>query len=126
MKGIEILDEVVYRDPSLLRAIICTISLIIVITLIDILGYSQFVKSENKHGLKAITAIWPIILVNIIAVIGIGYGWYESTILRTKYTIKVDETASYIEFIETYRILKELPNHVYVVERIEGEVGWIK
>lgn len=119
MKGIEILDEIVYRSPSLLRAIICTILLIIVVSLIDILAYNQFVKSEDKHGLNAIAAIWPIILVNIIAVIGIGYGWYSYTIPRTKYMIRIDESLSYIEFTETYKILKELPDHVYVVEIIQ-------
>ena len=108
MEGVKILSEEMIRD--LTNGELAIVAAWTVISLIVISILIRKMK-PTKQALIA-GGLFAVLMLCVLGII--CYNAYND--IHTEYTVQVDDSASFNEFMETYKIIKEKDNNVYVVK----------
>ena len=108
MDGVKILSEEMIRDLSNFE-----LAILIVLTVIALILITSITLTAIKPSKQAKIAVilFAILLTSILG--AICQNAYND--IHIEYTVQVDDSASFNEFMETYKIIKEKEDNVYVV-----------
>ena len=116
MDGITVLHQYETGHPDVALQIFCGLIMICIIGLLiwDII-------SRIRHTRRVYFSVGDITFLSIVATAMLGLIlWIGSWQPHTEYKVTIDESVSYIEFMDNYKVIHQ-EGDIYTIREIEGE-----